>query len=381
MTLGDQSVTLLGEGSVAAVDVTGASLDLRKFEQSCLVEVGEATSFGSVVFELPVDPGELDGDEFVIGCWSGGGDGALPGEEHVGAEQGGADLFEDEGVERLGSDVAFWAALGPVEGADGVVGAPVVAVDLAAVGHHFLAADRHAAAPAAHQSSQQPCLDVVGQVPRAPFRVVPTDSLGCLEDGLHDDRRARDRDPFLPRPSPLSGRASPVACRGHRLGLVVVDAPDVGLVSQDPAHGGMPPLGFAGRGGHGVGVESSHDLTDGVPAGEVVVENAPHHDRFRFEHLEAGGTGAVAGDTPIPIGRLPRHDFAGAGAIQPAASVPLADLGSLVFGDHALHLGQQACLGVVVEGGGVVEQHPDPEGGQFVEHQDLIHVGARQAIG
>jgi hypothetical protein len=46
-----------------------------------------------------------------------------------------------------------------------------------------------------------------------------------------------------------------------------------------------------------------------------------------------------------------------------------------------LHLGEEPQLGVVIEGGGVVEEDPNPELGQLVEDQHLIGVGPGQPVG
>ena len=91
--------------------------------------------------------------------------------------------------------------------------------------------------------------------------------------------------------------------------------------------------------------------------------------------------GSAARDAPIPVGSLPGDDLAGAGPKQFAAPVAFGDLGFLVFGDHALHLGEQGGLRVV--GGqprGVGERHHDAEAVQLVEHQHLIGVGAGEPV-
>jgi hypothetical protein len=91
--------------------------------------------------------------------------------------------------------------------------------------------------------------------------------------------------------------------------------------------------------------------------------------------------GGAAGYASIPVGRFPGDDLAGAGAEQFAAPVAFGDLGFLVFGDHALDLGEQGGLWVV--GGqprGVGEGDGDPEAVQFVEHQHLVGVGAGEPV-
>jgi hypothetical protein len=91
--------------------------------------------------------------------------------------------------------------------------------------------------------------------------------------------------------------------------------------------------------------------------------------------------GGAAGDAPIPVGRLPGDDLAGAGAEQLAPPVAFGDLGFLVFGDDALHLGEQDRLRVVDgKPRGVGERDGDPEPGQLVEHQHLVGVDAGEPV-
>ena len=91
--------------------------------------------------------------------------------------------------------------------------------------------------------------------------------------------------------------------------------------------------------------------------------------------------GGAAGNAAVAVGSLPGDDLAGAGPKQFAAPVAFGDLGFLVFGDHALHLGEQGGLRVV--GGqprGVGERHGDAEAVQLVEHQHLVGVGAGEPV-
>ena len=89
----------------------------------------------------------------------------------------------------------------------------------------------------------------------------------------------------------------------------------------------------------------------------------------------------AAGDAPVAVGGLPGDDLPGAGAEQLAPPVPFGDLGLLVFGDHALDLGEQRGLRVVrVQAGGVGEGHPDAEAGQLVQDEHLVGVGAGEPV-
>lgn len=264
--------------------------------------------------------------------------------------------------------------------AAGVVAAPVVVMDLAGFGSHLVAVDAGVTGTTADQSPKQPGLLV--QITRAPLGVIPADSLGCLEDGVVDDGRTRDRDPLFTRPSPLGGGAAPtIERRGrHTLGLIEVDATDVSLVTKHPAHRRMPPFGLPGGSGNLLRVEVTHDLADGVPAVDVLVVDASHHRRFGLEHLEAGRTGCVAWHAPITVGSLPGHHLPGPSPKQPSPPVALADLRPFILGNDALHLGEQSQLRIVVKSRRVAEQDAHPELGQLVEDQDLIGVGPRQAI-
>jgi hypothetical protein len=83
----------------------------------------------------------------------------------------------------------------------------------------------------------------------------------------------------------------------------------------------------------------------------------------------------------VAVGSLPGDDLPGAGPEQFAAPVAFGDLGFLVFGDHALHLGEQHRLRVV---GGqswrVGEGDGDSEARQLVEHEHLVGVGAGEPV-
>ena len=156
----------------------------------------------------------------------------------------------------------------------------------------------------------------------------------------------------------LTGAAAGPAVRDG-LGAVVVDPADVGLVAQQPVHrGGAPHGAAAGGGGHGVGVELAADLPDGGPGG-AGGEDPPRHGGLGLEDFQVRGAAGAAGDAPVAVGGLAGDHLAGPGPEQLAPPVPFADLGPLVFGDHALHLGEQPGLRVVlVQAGSVGEPTP-----------------------
>jgi hypothetical protein len=89
----------------------------------------------------------------------------------------------------------------------------------------------------------------------------------------------------------------------------------------------------------------------------------------------------AAGNAPVAVGGLPGDDLPRAGAPQLAAPVALGDLGPLVLGDHALDLGEQASLGVVVERGCIREPHRDAVAGELVEHDHLVGVDTAEPVG
>jgi hypothetical protein len=165
------------------------------------------------------------------------------------------------------------------------------------------------------------------------------------------------------------------------LGAVEVGAADVGLVAQYPVQGrSAPHSAAAGGGGHGVSVEQAADLADGGPGGPLG-EDPPHYRGLGLEDFQVRGAVWAAGDAPVAVGRLPGDHLAGAGAEQLAPPVPFADLGPLVLGDYALHLGEQPGLRVVlVEAGGIGEPHAHSEAGQLIEDEHLVGAGAGEPV-
>ena len=173
----------------------------------------------------------------------------------------------------------------------------------------------------------------------------------------------------------------PGARVGDGFGAVEVDPPDVGLVAQQLAQrGGAPEPVAAGRGRDPVGGQPADDLAQRVPAVDGVVEDPPDDRGLGFEHLQPGRAVRVAGLAAVAVGGAPGQHLPGAGAEQLPAPVPLGDLRPLVLGDHALDLGEQLGLRVVVDRWGVGEPHADPVAGQLVEHDDLVGVDAGEPV-
>jgi hypothetical protein len=101
---------LVGELLAASVDLGGPPLDLGELQQPSLVEVDQPAAFGLSGVELALQAGKLSGEQLVVGGGLAGGDGAFAGQQHLGAEQGGADLVEHERVQLVGADVALGTA-------------------------------------------------------------------------------------------------------------------------------------------------------------------------------------------------------------------------------------------------------------------------------
>jgi IstB-like ATP binding protein len=106
-SFGSQTDLLVGELLAASVDLGGAPLDLGELEQPGLVKVDQPAAFGLGGVELAFQAGKLSGEQLVVGSGLPDGDGAFAGQQHLGAQQRGADLVEHERVELVGADVAL----------------------------------------------------------------------------------------------------------------------------------------------------------------------------------------------------------------------------------------------------------------------------------
>ena len=111
-----------------------------------------------------------------------------------------------------------------------------------------------------------------------------------------------------------------------------------------------------------------------------VVEDPADDGGLGFEHHQPSRAVCVAGVAAVAVGGAPGQHLPGAGAEQLPAPVPLGDLRPLVLGDHALDLGEQLGLRVVIERWGVGEPHADPVAGQLVEHDHLVGVDAGEPV-
>jgi len=100
-----------GELVAAGGERRGAAGELVEIQQRGLVGVEQADAFAVGLVDLALDRGQLCGDQVVVVERDGGDDRALAGEQLRGLQQGAADLVKDVGVEVVGADVAFGAAV------------------------------------------------------------------------------------------------------------------------------------------------------------------------------------------------------------------------------------------------------------------------------
>ena len=109
------------------------------------------------------------------------------------------------------------------------------------------------------------------------------------------------------------------------------------------------------------------------------VEDPAHNFSFSSRITSRAGSPSDGGNFDIAV-RSTGDDRALAGPPQLAAAVAFYDLGALELGHRRLDLGQQPAVRVVGQAT-FDKDHRDPEAGELVEHQRLVHVVAGQAIG
>ena len=183
--LGRESVAFGGEVFLPGGDGGGAALEFGHVDQAGLVEVDQAVVLGAGGVQLSAQPGELGGEQLVVGGGGVHGDGLLAGQQQGRVEQGRADLGEHELVQGVGADVALGAAPVLAAGAQRVVVvAVVVPVPGAVAAAHLVAAGAHAAGPALDQAAQQPGAGLGAA--RAPLGVVGAGLARGLERLLAD---------------------------------------------------------------------------------------------------------------------------------------------------------------------------------------------------
>ena len=251
--------------------------------------------------------------------------------------QHGAQLLENEGIERVGADIAPGTAPLLTAGAHWIVIMTVVIAMISAVASaHSMAAHANATVAAFEHVPQQPGFIV--EPARTPLRVLPAHLLDRVEQFVVHDARHRNGDPLFPWAKPLAGVA-PKALVGDGFPAIVIGAPNVGFIAQHAVDGRSTPDRFARGRRHLVEVEPANDLTCRI-ACNVVLEDAPDHRRFGFVRNQVRGLGTSAGHPAIAVGGFPEDYFATAGTPEFAAPITLGDLRALIFRDYALDLGQ-----------------------------------------
>lgn len=166
----------------------------------------------------------------------------------------------------------------------------------------------------------------------------------------------------------------------HDLGSIVMGPADIGFVVQDAAYGRRVPEVPSRWRADAVAGEPDDDLAHRDVPANVVIENPAHDRGLGLEHLQMRRALAGPGNSTESIRHLPEDHFAGPGPPQLATPVALGNLRALILGNHALHLGQQACLRIVLEMRRVMEANRHAVARQLVKNDGLVCVHARQAI-
>jgi hypothetical protein len=111
-------------------------------------------------------------------------------------------------------------------------------------------------------------------------------------------------------------------------------------------------------------------------------ENLPQRARLFDHHLVARlAIPRLDRHVAVPVGRRSQHtDTSLPRGVELAAAAPLGDLGTLVFGDDALHLEQQIILRALARR--VVEEHQlDPRAAELIHQQRLVGVAPARRSG
>jgi hypothetical protein len=116
---GGEGLKFLFQASGAGVDLSAASSHLGVVDHAGLVEVGDPPSFGVCGLESALQAGELGGEQLVVGGRGVRCDRCLSGGDQLWAGEQLAYLVEDEGVQFVGADAPFGAAVLGAAGAPG----------------------------------------------------------------------------------------------------------------------------------------------------------------------------------------------------------------------------------------------------------------------
>jgi hypothetical protein len=149
-----------------------------------------------------------------------------------------------------------------------------------------------------------------------------------------------------------------------------------GVLEHQPDRRAIPGR-FTLPGGDAVALQASADLADRAPLLADPLEDLPHDPRlFGDDLISCLAVALVLADVAVTVGRPTEHvDRAATCGVLLAPSATLDDLGTLVFGDHALDLEQQVLLGAAADGV-AQEDDLDAAASEFFENQDLICIFA-----
>ena len=152
LALGDQGVALLFHVLLAILDLLASAQQLVAVDKGCLIEIDEAPFLGIGGVALTLEFGQLRLQQLVGDGLAARRHGVLAGQEHLRAQQGVADLFEDESVELIGTNIALRATAMFATGPEGiVVVAVVVPMERAVAPAHLVARHAHATVTALDQ--------------------------------------------------------------------------------------------------------------------------------------------------------------------------------------------------------------------------------------
>jgi hypothetical protein len=146
------------------------------------------------------------------------------------------------------------------------------------------------------------------------------------------------------------------------------------ILQGRPDHRTVPGW-LPGPRGNPLALQTSAHLTDRAPFLTDPLEDLPHDPSLFSEDLITRlAAPLVLADVTVAVGRAAEHvDRPTACGVLLAPAATLHDLGTLVFGDHALDLEQQVRLGAAADG---VAQEDDLDAatGKFLEDQYLIGI-------
>jgi hypothetical protein len=79
-------------------------LHLRELDEARLIEISEAPALGAGSPQPTVEPGQLCGEDLIIGKGAMDGTSRLAGDQHIRTQEHATHLFEDKGVKLVGAD-------------------------------------------------------------------------------------------------------------------------------------------------------------------------------------------------------------------------------------------------------------------------------------